>query len=122
MDKNIAGEFVMRLFHARTAAHVLHLQSRSYSQHKALETFYEDIVDLADTFAEVWQGEYGLIPAFDAKYISYTDPLELTTGLASWIDLNRKKIGAPDDTHLQNIIDEVFALVSQTEYKLRFLK
>ena len=39
-----AGELVMRLFHARTTAHVLHLKSRSYAQHVALNEFYDGVV------------------------------------------------------------------------------
>lgn len=31
-----------------TTGHLLHLQSRSYSQHQALGTFYEELNDLAD--------------------------------------------------------------------------
>lgn len=37
----LAGEFIMRLFHSRTVAHVLHLKTRSYAAHKALQKFYE---------------------------------------------------------------------------------
>ena len=46
------GKLIMELFHARTTAHVLHLRSRSYAQHVALNTFYDEIIDLADTLAE----------------------------------------------------------------------
>jgi DNA-binding ferritin-like protein len=55
------AELVMRLFHARTAAHVMHLQTTSYAKHKALNEFYDAIVDFADSIAEGYQGEHGMI-------------------------------------------------------------
>ena len=40
--------------------------------------------------------------------------------LRAWIQGNRKAI--VPDSHLQNIIDEIVALIDQTTYKVRFLK
>ena len=54
-------EFVMCLLHSQTNAHILHLQSRSYAEHKALESYYEGIDDLIDSFVEAYQGKYGII-------------------------------------------------------------
>ena len=116
------GELVMRLFHARTAAHVMHLQTRSFATHKALADFYEGVVDLADSLAETWQGDYGLIAEFPPRYIPYIEPLKLMSDLREWIEEHRAECCDEDDTHLQNIIDEVAALVRQTTYKLKYLK
>ena len=40
------GELIVRCFHARTNAHILHLQTRSYATHVALNEFYDEIVTL----------------------------------------------------------------------------
>ena len=56
-----AADFVGMLFLARDVTHSVHLNTRSYSKHKALQKFYDGIIDLADTFAEAYQGKYGLI-------------------------------------------------------------
>lgn len=56
-----AAEFVGKLFLARDVAHSVHLNTRSYAKHKTLKTFYEDIVDMADEFAEAYMGKKGLI-------------------------------------------------------------
>lgn len=116
------GDLVMKLFHARTAAHVMHLQTRSYATHKALSDFYEGIVDLADAIAETWQGDYGLIAEYPPRYTPYTEPVKLMEDLGTWIEGHRRELCDDDDTHLQNIIDEVAALIRQTTYKLKFLK
>jgi hypothetical protein len=116
------GELIMLCFHARTNAHVLHLKTRSYAAHKALETFYEDIVDLADKLAEAYQGDYGLIDSFPSKYVQHSDALELFSEISDWIEKNRSQCCDGDDTYLQNIIDEIVALIRGTQYKLKFLK
>ena len=84
-----AGELVMRCFHARTNAHVLHLKTRSYAAHKALNEFYDEIVGLADSFAEAWQGDYGLIETFPPKYAPTESGLDLLDELSSWIEEHR---------------------------------
>lgn len=117
-----AGELIARCFHARTAAHILHLKTRSYATHKALNDFYDGIIPLVDSFAEAYQGEYGLIEDYPAKYVPYAVPLDLLEDLANWIRSNRYECCDKEDTCLQNIIDEIVALISSTQYKLRFLK
>lgn len=81
-----------------------------------------DYADLADTIAETWQGDYGLIPEFPPRYTPYTEPLKLMQDLGDWIEKNRAACCDKDDTYLQNEIDNVCTLIRQTQYKLRFLK
>ena len=114
-----AGELVMTFFHARTTAHMLHLKTRSYAAHKALNDFYDTVIGLTDSFAEVAQGEYGLLTFPTLRYEPAPGGLELMEELAGWLKKNRKQCG--DDSHLQNIIDELQALVRETQYKLKFL-
>ena len=40
---------------------ILHWQTDSYAQHKALGSFYENLLDLTDDLAEMVQGAHGLI-------------------------------------------------------------
>ena len=56
-----AADFIGHLFLARDVTHSVHLNTRSYSKHKALNKFYDKVVDLADDFAEAYQGRHGLI-------------------------------------------------------------
>lgn len=116
------GELVMRMFHARTNAHVLHLKSRSYAQHVALNEFYDGIVDIADSLVEAYQGEHGLIDNYPPRYAPVDDPIKLVSELAEWIEKNRYEAIEAEDTYLHNIVDEALALCRSTQYKLRFLK
>ena len=118
------GEFLLICFHARTNAHVLHLQTRSYAAHKALNEFYDEIVDLADSFAEAYIGSYGLIEFPDVPYEPHTDALKLLDEMDEVAESAREAL-TKGDTHLLSllsILDEITALVASTRYKLRFLK
>lgn len=112
----VCGEFVMRCFHARTNAHVLHLLTKSFAEHKALNEFYDAIIPFIDSFAEAYQGEYGRIPFSNHTYTPAKDAESMLTELHTWIDANRDEIS--DETALQNIIDEIQALIRSTQYKL----
>ena len=117
------GKLILSLFHARTAAHVLHLQTRSYAAHKALNEFYDEIVDLADSIAEAYQGEYGLIKWDETEpYELPTDALEMLDDLRECVDECARQAFHKEDTHLNNLADEVRTLIASTQYKLRFLK
>lgn len=120
-DMKLAGELIMRCFQARTAAHVLHLKTKSYAEHKALNEFYDEIVGLADKFAEMVIGETGeLITEFPDGYRTPNSSMALVNGLANWIAENREKVC--DWSQGQNQIDEIMALCNTTAYKLKFLK
>ena len=54
------ADFIGMLFLARDVAHSVHLNTRSYSKHVALNIFYERVVGVADDFAEAYQGRHGL--------------------------------------------------------------
>lgn len=116
------GELLMRLFHARTTAHVLHLKTRSYAHHMALNEFYDEIVDIADSLAEAYQGAHGLIESYPSRYTPVDDPLKLVTELAEWIEQHRYEAVEAEDTFLHNIVDEALALCRSTTYKLKVLK
>ena len=115
--------FTMCLLHSVTNAHILHLTTQSYSEHKALESFYTEIGDLVDSFVEAFQGKYGLLHDFIADYqLPTTNPLDYLTYLKDEVATLRREPNFPQDTELQNITDEIASLIDSTLYKLRFLK
>jgi len=117
-----ASNFVGTLFLARDVAHSAHLNTRSFAKHMALNTFYDEVIDLADKFAEAYQGRYGLIGPIALmsakKTNNVTDFIQ-----ASLADLEemRYKVCTKEETALQNIIDEIVGLYLSTLYKLKFL-
>lgn len=116
------GELILRCFHARTTAHVIHLGTRSYAKHVALNEFYDGIIPLVDGIAEGYQGEHGLIDfTTKVRYAHEADPLKMVGDLKEWIETHRYEAVEAEDTFLHNIIDEVVQLCATTIYKLKFL-
>lgn len=118
-DKDI-NSFFSHLFAIRDQAHKLHLSTKSYAQHKALDGFYEGILDLIDELVETYQGQYDLVKLDFSGNENVDNPEKLVKDFSDFILKSRKLF--PDETHLQNILDEMSALTYRTLYKLRFLK
>ena len=117
-----AADFVGLLFLARDVTHSVHLNTRSYAKHKALQKFYEGIVGLADTFAEAYQGRHGLMGGITLQTAKKTaNVTEFLSDQLNEIETARSKVVDKDDTALQNIIDEIVVLYLSTLYKLKFL-
>lgn len=117
-----AAEFVGTLFLARDVAHSVHLNTRSYSKHKALRHFYKDILELADKFAEAYQGRHGLIGSISLMTAKKTGNItEFLKDSLKQIEDCRYEVCDKTDTPLQNIIDEIVERYLSTLYKLQFL-
>lgn len=122
-NDTLAAELVMRCFNARTQAHVLHLSAKgegSYAKHVALGAFYEEIGELADSFAEAYQGMCGELLALPAMSIKAQGPIPMLDTLEEWIESNRGEVC--DMSNIQNEIDAIVTLIQSTRYKLKFLK
>jgi hypothetical protein len=116
----LASEFFARCRALATSTHFAHLSTDSFSEHTALATFYEELVEGIDAFCEAYIGKFGkfiTLPPIDATM----DPaVDLILELLEWIDKNRNLI--TEDSSLQNIIDEISTLCNTTVYKLQKLK
>jgi len=116
------ADFVGTLFLARDVAHSVHLNTRSFSKHSALNEFYDSIVDLADKFAEAYQGRHGLIGPIALMSAKKTGNIvEFLEDSLKDIEEMRYKVCEKNDTPIQNIIDEIVGQYLSTLYKLKFL-
>lgn len=117
------GEFILTLLHASTNAHILHLKSKSFSEHMALSEFYQALPDLIDAVVEATQGRYGQLIDYPVQYYApATTGLEELQQLKNYVDEERHKGGVPQDSEIQNLIDSISELIDSTLYKLQFLK
>lgn len=116
-------EIVCKLLHSQTQVHVFHLQTTSYSEHKALQGFYEGVDALVDGLVESYQGKHGIIKnykTFDmVDYKSNDQLLSYFKELLKIISDNRDSV---KESYIQNQIDTVEELINSTVYKLKFLK
>ena len=118
MDNEI-GDLILTLLHSSTNAHILHWQSKSYAEHKALGTFYEELPDLVDDLVEAIQGRFDSTLEFPATYHvpASTGKRELHE-LSEYFEEKRKIL--PQESEIQNIADEIQQLIDSTLYLLRF--
>lgn len=128
-DKLDPSKFFSKIFEARQMAHIYHLQVKgdtgSHAAHVALNSFYDDLLGLLDELIETYQGQYGIVENYDlidTKDTNSKDKIEYFTDLSQFIKDTRKKALLEEDTHLQNIVDEIVALTYRLLYKLKFNK
>ena len=113
--------FVATLFHSATVAHFMHLSTDSFARHKALQKYYEGIVDLADAVAESYMGYEGVrLTAWPKEFHLASDPVTYLEKLRDFVEEARKVI-CPEYTPVQNQIDAIQELMDSTIYKLKFL-
>ena len=117
-----AADFVGILFLARDVAHSVHLNTRSFSKHMALNAFYDGIIDHADAFAEAYQGRHGLIGPIALHSAKKTaNIIEFLQDSLAEIEAARYDVCDKSDSSLQQLIDNIVELYLTTLYKLKFL-
>jgi DNA-binding ferritin-like protein len=111
-------------FHSRTQAHVFHLRVTgpgAFAAHKALQEYYEGIVDLIDGLVETYQGKYGIIEFREVNNLdndaSMENIVKYFTNLCTFLDKERKDAKL-QDSWIQNDLDNVSSLLYSTKYKL----
>lgn len=111
----MAERFVGMLMSSRNQAHMYHLTTKSFAEHKALQAYYEGIVPLADAWAEAYMGKYGRLRKIQLNRVnSRTSARMYFKTLLTRI----RALRLPRDTYLKNIQDEVIALIRSTLYML----
>jgi DNA-binding ferritin-like protein len=116
------ADFIGLFFLARDVTHSVHLNTRSYAKHKALQKFYEGIIERTDDLAEAYQGRYGLlgpITLHSAKTTS--NVVDFLQEQLDEIEAARYDVIPKTDTALHNLVDNIIELYLSTLYKLRFL-
>lgn len=118
----LMASFISTLFSSRTQAHIFHLQVTgpgSFAAHSALNSYYDEIIDLADSLVESFQGRYGIVTGYkgEGQWIENTsDIVKYFEALCMYVEKNR--VSLVQDSYIQNQIDEVVALIESTKYKL----
>lgn len=122
VKKNIGGiaAFTVTVLNAATVAHLYHLKSTSYAQHMALGGLYEALPGLVDGLVEAYQGKYGLVTEYPSSMVECgAEPIPFVANLKGYIETARDTL--PQDSELQNIVDEIAATVASALYKLTYL-
>ncbi len=115
-------KYISMLMSSRDQAHIYHLTTFSYASHKALQKYYESIIPLVDSYAETYMGT-----SRNKRIVFHPSSFRVTNtnpryALKYFINLSKKikKLRLPRNPFLDNIRQEIDALIRQTIYMLSF--
>jgi hypothetical protein len=107
------GKFIGLLFQSRDMMHIAHLQTTSFAEHKALNGYYDGILELTDTFSETYFGRNKRVEIVIPESKNM-DSMAHLKELQSIIDTERNNY----TSEIQNIMDEMLGLINKTLYLL----
>lgn len=113
-------EFLSALNSCKQQSIFWHNQTTSFSEHKALNEFYDEILDLLDGLVESTAGIYNRPVGYDVHdpedWTSTDATIEYFKKVYEMVQTERKTIY--QESWIQNQVDEIAALVATTIYKL----
>lgn len=118
-------QFFSLLLGAKLIGHVLHLQTKEFATHIALDEFYKGSQKNADKIIEVYQGASSTIVQYESVYMTegmFLEPLEYLTQLRAKICDNRYDIVPKELSNVHNEIDNFISTIDTAVYKITFLK
>jgi hypothetical protein len=117
-------EFLSTLNSAKQQSIFWHNQTEVYSEHKTLNGFYDEILELLDGLVESTAGIYGRPKGYEAHdftdWTSTEDTIKYFQALYTYVQTERKSLY--QESWIQNQIDEIAALIAQTLYLLTLKK
>ena len=117
------AKLISYLFHSRTQAHIFHLQTQSFSEHMALNVYYDGIVPLIDGIVEAYQGKYGIVKGYsNFSLMEYNNVQQVIAYLDTLCKAVHTVYGTIEDTNIQNLLDGITDLIKSTIYKLQNLR
>ena len=117
----IVSIFALMCLHAVTNGHINHWRAKTFSIHSALGEFYSSLEGAIDSFVEAYMGKYGVLEDYTEFYsLPSKDPIEELMQLSDAVKEVRAKL--PQDSELQNLVDEIADLIDSTIYKAKYLK
>jgi len=122
-ESNPMVEMISKLRFAVEQTQVYHWQSQSYSEHKALNRYYDGIPDIVDGIVESYQGKYGIQTGYKMFELrDYSSPEEVINFLKKIVEDVESLRQSIKESYIQNQIDNVIELTETTIYKLENLK
>lgn len=109
--------FIGQLFQSRDMMHLTHLQTVNLGEHQALNKYYNGILELTDDLTETYFGTIGKRLNIKIPASEYMNSRTHLTYLKDYVFKHRGVLGL-ENTHIQNIIDEIIGLITQVLYLL----
>ena len=126
----IGSKVALELLGLRTQVKVIHWQTKSYSEHKALDKLFDILDKHNDRWVETFMGKYGRVYFNNlGNKLNLKNLEEITDNnadminyLKDWVTRIRpirdKYFGDSSNSDLSNIFDEIFGDIDRTCYLL----
>jgi len=105
-----------KLFQSRDMTHLYHLKSSSYSEHKTLNKYYDDLLDIIDDIIEQYQGYCNC--RLDIEIPASKLEGNISKHLEDLLKDVEKGKELFESEGIKATIDEVIMLISKTIYLL----
>jgi len=109
--------YLGQFFNSRDIMHLAHLQTSSYAEHKALNAYYDSLLGLIDDMTEAYFGCIGKKLSIKIPSAEYINPETHLKQFKDYVKKHRNVLGL-ERTDVQNILDEIIALINKTLYLL----
>jgi len=116
MNHDAIKGLLSMLMSGQVCLRLIHWNTNSYAEHKAIGKLYDQLADLTDSLAEAYMGIYGRFGNMPCQHTELPDAVTYVAEMADYIQAMRAEL--PNDTQLQNIVDEIASAVDSTNYLL----
>ena len=98
-----------------------HLKTDKYSEHIALNEFYEEMPDLVDALIEAWMGINGKVKSYKNLFTGEKmGTIEYLETLKEFVEEGKDEF--LDEDELESLCDDILAQIDSTLYKIKELK
>jgi hypothetical protein len=122
---NDISEFFSYLLDVPATAWRFHLATDSYSEHMALNDFYENVQDDIDSLVECYFGKYGklgFLAPLENPFANVGDSVSFLEGVLDDVASANQQFVEFDDSELQSALDDIISEIDSTLYKLKNLR
>jgi hypothetical protein len=116
MNHDAIKSFLAALMCGQVCLRLIHWETYSLAEHKAIGKLYDSLADLTDTLAETYIGIYGRFGNIPCSHTDLPNAVDYVGEMAQFVEAARTEL--PNDTQLQNIVDEIAATIDRTNYLL----
>lgn len=121
MKANTIEEFFGTLQQSVVESWRKHLKTDKYSEHIALNEFYEEMPDLVDDLIEAWMGINGKVKEYKNNFTEeQMGTIEYLETLKEFVKDGKDKF--LDEDELESLCDDILAQIDSTLYKIKELK
>lgn len=122
---NDISEFFSYLLDVPATAWRFHLATDSYSEHMALNDFYENVQDDIDSLVECYFGKYGklgFLTPLENPFANVGDSVSFLEGVLDDVASANQQFVEFEDSELQSALDDIISEIDSTLYKLKNLR